>query len=420
MKSFLKLIGFCVIAIQIIITIGCEYEVAQPKWYEDPTPTVDPIITSVLPSGGAVAGVNTITIKGQNFGDSVSQITVFFNVQEADIISVSPTQLIVRRPHVVDPAAKLQVSSIKSFWVTPPFLYRVDRVIETYGLFLENIVLGALAFDAGDTLYVMPASNITKPRLFKIDPSGSQEIVSLSGTGSNPFYICIYGNTLYWLRNNRTIFRVNLTTRAISNWTQMPAGKIVRVGEFGSTGHFYAGGLNTDLCIVPPNPPSTLSTVPTANAYLTEEILSVRIWNNYLYVASRTTAAPATKIYRHLIGTGGSLGTRELILDLGTTPFASCLVKSLNISSLGQIFITTDAPNPLLIYDGNSVDYFYKELISYKQGNTKAYWLGKLSYWGNKNHLYMIGNDTLSTSDAKYKWNVLKIDMGTLGAPFNF
>jgi hypothetical protein len=111
-----------------------------------------------------------------------------------------------------------------------------------------------------------------------------------------------------------------------------------------------------------------------------------------------------------------------LVLDLATTAFASRKIKGLTISSNGILFIVTEAADPILVFDpvNNSIDYFYKNLISHVITTTTqtAYWFGKQACWGTGNNMYMIANDTTSASDDAFKWNVMKIKMGTAGSPY--
>jgi hypothetical protein len=117
-------------------------------------------------------------------------------------------------------------------------------------------------------------------------------------------------------------------------------------------------------------------------------------------------------------------------LDMGLTSFSDRLVKGLSFAANGTMYITVDAPNPILIYNGTTVDYFYKEIASHSVNNATSYWYAKQSVWGattaspatnlTTNNLYFIGYDTLTASGAAAadRWNVLKMDMGATGARF--
>ncbi|UCE05206.1 MAG: hypothetical protein JSW07_16525, partial [bacterium] len=210
---------------------------------------------------------------------------------------------------------------------------------------------------------------------------------------------------LYLLENNRAIDKVDLTVNTVTRWTRLPSGKVVKFGDFGNNGYFYAGGTRTDLLIIP----FDLSSTPvSAGFYATDEIFAIRVYNAYVYVVSRLYGSQdPVKIWRHPIEADGSVGSQELVLDWSTTgEFASRTIKSITISANGVMYIATDSPDPILIIDPKTmtVDFFYKNIVP-------AYC--KHFCWGNETYLYMISGDT----NFEQEWTVYRIDMGTTGAP---
>lgn len=190
----------------------------------------------------------------------------------------------------------------------------------------------------------------------------------------------------------------------------MPSGKVIKCGDFDTSGYFYAGGAaGTDLCVLPPNPPAILTTaqIKLSGFYATEDILALRYSNGYLYVASQASSASG-KIWRHSVGAGGTLGAQELVLNLGAhAEFSSRTVRAISFSAAGDIYVTTNSTDPLLVYKTSpgTLDYLYKGILP-------PY--GKHAYWGNGVYLYMISNDA-SNTDASLQWNVARIAMGTSG-----
>ena len=418
MKAYPLLCCACLLVVILLVAMqGCKYEVAEPMWDKPAPETTTPAITGIVPSQGT-AGVNFITIQGQQFSDSIADMSVYFNTTLAEIISLSHSSITVRRPNMFDPSATVKVISSKAYLAVKTGPYRVDKVFDQYGSFLDNVTLGPVCFN-GDTMYVLETA--TPYYWFKVTPNGIKTRDTLTGSVRRiPYDVRIHNGILYWMGNNREILQVNLATRVTSRWIQLPQGGVVsKFGDFGSNNYFYTGATSTDLCIVPPTTAgTTLSSVAKEGEYIAEEILAVRVFNNYVYVASRPNSAAPAIIYKHLIGTGATLGSRQLVLDMSTTVFSSRSVKALSFSSSGTMFVITDAPNPILVFDGTKLDYFYKEIISHSVNNSTSYWLAKQAYWGTTNNLYLIGNDSLTATAAADRWNVLKIDMGTLGAPY--
>jgi hypothetical protein len=417
MKNICFFLVLFITAMMMIMALGCKNEVAGPLWDQTaPTVAGTPTITSVIPVQ-ATAGVNTITIQGVGFSDSLSDMSVYFNSTTVEILNNSSTSITVRRPNVASSTAIIKVVSAKAYIAGKMSPYRVDQVFDKYGSFLDNIALGPVCFN-GDTMYVLQTAS--PYYWYRVTPNGIKSTDTLTGLARRiPYDVRIHNGFLCWMGNNREILQVNLTTRVASRWIQLPSGVLSKFGDFGSNNYFYTGATGTDLCIVPPTAAGTLLTsVAKEGEYLAEEILAVRICNNYVYVASRTNKTTPVIIYKHLIGTGATLGLRQLVVDMSTTVFSSRTVKALSFSSSGTMFVITDAPNPILIFNGTKLDYFYKDIVTHNVNNAPSFWLAKQAYWGSTNNLYLIGNDSLAATSAADKWNVLKVDMGTTGVPY--
>jgi hypothetical protein len=203
--------------------------------------------------------------------------------------------------------------------------------------------------------------------------------------------------------NNREISVVNMSTGAVARWIQLPAGKVVKFGDFDANGYFYTGGVRTDLVIVAPN-----LTTTNSGFYLTAEILGVRVFGGYVYVTAKNPVgqSPSVGIWRHSISAGGVLGTKELVLDWdGVGEFASRTITGISRSINGTLYIGTDSENPLLFRDptAGSLDYFYKGIVV-------PYC--KQFCWGRGSYIYMINGNTAAGQD----WIVIRIDMGTTSA----
>jgi hypothetical protein len=268
--------------------------------------------------------------------------------------------------------------------------------MERYGDFTENIPLSAVVTDNQDNLYVIEARNV-----HKVTPNGEKTLFGPANRNTLDAKIGPDGN-LYLLGNNRAVDKVDVTSGEISRWIQMPSGKNVRYGDFDDFGNFYAGGNKTDLLVVESN----LNIKTAAGFYNASDILAVRVFNNYVYVAAnRSDYEDTSKIYRHQIDAGGNLGAQELVLDLrNSADFSSRVIKGLTFSSSGMMFLATDAVNPIIIFDpaGGGIDYFYKEIL-------RPYC--KSFAWGSGNFIYMINGDAATGEE----WTIYKVNVGFPG-----
>jgi hypothetical protein len=396
----------------LFVLVGCEYDVADPMWNRSYTAPSSPVITLIEPSA-APAGVNTILITGNHVNGVPNTNGVYFDVTPAEIVWKTDTTISVRRPALVADSCTVKVISDSALVVATHAFGKIDLVMERFGDFRDNIALGAAVVDSAENLYVVPG--ISSTAIWKVDSNGIKTAITISGASLRPPLDAKIGdNVIYLLSNNREIQQLNLTTGVISRWTQMPSGKPVTVGDFDTNGYFYTGGTaGTGVWIVPPNPPSTLTRalISLTGSDSVSQILAVRVYNGYVYAASRLGALVPIKVWKYPIISGGQTGAGELVLDLGAySGLSSRLVKSMTFSADGVMYLITDATDPLLVFNtaDDNLDYFYKNIIPS---------IGKNCFWGNGNYLYMISGD-VTNADVSLRWNVARINMGAPGAPY--
>ncbi|MDH7603872.1 MAG: IPT/TIG domain-containing protein [Melioribacter sp.] len=392
-----SLIITLVIVISIKFLTACKYDVAEPMWDKEFPEAPIPKITQVDPIQ-AKPGVNTITIQGENL--DVSGTNVYFDNTSAEMVSVSLTKIVVRRPNLATESSYIKVVPNQALTVAKYGPYKIDKVLDRYGSFLDNLQLSVLAVDKNENLYVVEAAS---RNIVKVTPVGQKSIIGLATRPPTDAKVGP-GGKLYMPGNNRSIDVVDLYTGEVKEWLRLPSGKVVKFGDFDANGYFYTGGTRSDLVIIAPD-----LSVKSAGVYTTDEILAIRVFNGYVYVASRKASSqePA-KIWRHSIDGNGNVGSKELVFDLSTSSeFSSRLIRGLAFSENGIMFIATDSSNPILIFDmaSKQLDYFYKNIIPPYCKNF---------YWGNGSFLYMIIGD----ATAGQEWTVFRVDMGSKSAPY--
>jgi len=405
---FLTFIAFFMMVLMTFM-INCEFDVTQPKWYEPPPTTKTVTITGIDP-GEAAPGVNYITLTGTNLTGAIDTLTihsgqtdtsyqvvyngVYFDRVLADVVAYSATSIKVRRPNLVSDACTVKIVSDSAFLVAKyPTPYKIAEVRQAYGSFLDNVPLAVVAVDGQENLFIVETN--TK-YIYKVTPAGDKTIIGTASRVPMDGRIGPDGN-FYLAENNRAVDKVDLTTGAVSRWVNLPSGKVVKFCEFDQNGYFYAGGTKTDLVVMPFNQSATAK---NSGFYASQEILALRCYSGYIYVASRTSSEPL-KIWKHAIGAGGALGAQELALDMSSTAFAGRMIKSIAFNAKGEMFLATDSPDPVLIVDpvAKTVDYYYKAILP---GYCKYF------SWGSKTFNYLICGDT----DAQENWLVYRVDMG--------
>jgi len=403
MKNKSQYLAFLLFAISTFAFIaGCKYDIAEPMWDRPYTAPATPKINSVNPASIAKAGDNYIRIYGENLVQGDDSTDVYFGGNKVDVLYMSKDSLVIRRPGLVLDTCTINVAPRKALVEAKYGPYQITKVIDRYGNFLENQALNTLLADNAENLYVFTLSKT----LYKCTPTGQKDSLTSALRTVTDALLGPDGN-IYYFGDSRIIDRINLITNTTARWTQLPAvsgfNRAVKCGDIAANGYMYVGGNKTDLLGVNFNTPATIKPAGIYTA-ATDDIVSIRVHNGYVYVASRTTIGPV-KIARHIINADGTVGVEELILDLNDFPdYATALVTSINFDINGTMYLSLDDQNSLLIIDQatNKPDVFYKGLI-------RPYC--KKAVYGKQNFMYLITGDGAKGEE----WTIYRVDMGANG-----
>ncbi|MCX6122885.1 MAG: hypothetical protein NTX44_14840 [Ignavibacteriales bacterium] len=393
---------------------GCKYDVAEPLWDSPPVASTEVTITSIDPAQEAAPGVNFITIHGTGFkgaldttvihllnGDTTNIYKgVYFDNIAANIIECTPTAIKMLRPNLSGDSIRIKIVSDAALVAAKSDPYKIDPVMQRFGSFNDNFQINAIAVDKDENVYVLKGT--TPFSVFKITPAGGKTIV---GTATKEPSDAIIGTDgkLYYLNsifpNTKEIHMVDLQTGIDSTWYTFAPVKNVICGDFDANGYLYTAGRKSGIQVIRPN-----RSRRDDGYYATDSVLSMRVFNGYVYAATRKA------IYRHSITDSSKIGSPELVLDLTNTAFGPIPLKAFSFSADGsKMYIGTNSQYSILIVDAtstpispNQVDILYKAILP-------PYC--KQFCFGDK--LYMIsGNVTPAVN-----WIVYKVDVGTSGAP---
>ena len=398
----LSTVAVLIMMAAMLIMAGCEYDGPTAVYYQPHAdPAATPLISALIPDT-AKAGVNYITIAGENFAAEAGKNKVYFGNVPVNAISESATALTVRRPNLTGDSITVKVVSEGALVTANRGPYRIDPVLQNYGGFIEDKFLPAVAVDAQENIYV---ASVDSMFIFKVAPDAPKTVlrkltqvpVDMKFGPDGRLYLIGSGGS----SGHRNIFVCNIQTGEIHQWISLPAGKLVKFGEFDANGYLFMGGANrTDIWVVAPD-----STFLATNTYTTNEVIAMKIYNNDLYVVAKsgTGANTLTDIYRHAIGANGTLGAAEHLLNWITSPYGSRTIRSIAFSSAGIMYIATESADPLISYDPatGELDILYKDLLP-------AY--ARDIQWGTGNYLYM----TTGKTDVQ-DWIVYRVDMGITG-----
>jgi len=385
--------GLILIIPLFLLIIGCEYDVAEPGWYDDYTRPPEPAISGIEPADSATAGINLIKIYGSNFATPPIANKVYFNNVGSEVVDGSNDYLVVRRPNLVADSVVVKVASDSAdIPVSYDRLYKVSKVWQKYGGFVENVELAALTVDANGNLYVVQRSPAT---VYKVDSVGVRtSFGNATRTSATDVRVSPDGN-LVILKDYRRIYRYYLATQEEVEWLDSKkTSKTAKSGDYDRFGNFYYGGVETDLRVVAAIEDST---GVESGFYASDEIQCIRVFNDYLYVM---IGSPPTGIWRHSVSSDGTLGAKELVLDWADVgEYTEAIPRTFTMTSTGDLYIGLEYEQSIMIWNSadNSVDLLYKDIVPSYAVHLE---------WGPDRYLYMlIGGD---------EWTVIQIDMGSL------
>ncbi|MDM7925102.1 MAG: IPT/TIG domain-containing protein [bacterium] len=374
----------------LLAAAGCEYDSPVPMWYQDHAADTGPAVTGLEPARAA-AGVNTVTIRGERFSPVPDSNRVYFSGAKAEIISATATSLLIRRP-TVSGTLNLKVVHLGALEVGTFDGYPVDAVSESYGGFIDGAANNAILVDAAENIYIFRTGLM---KAFKVAPDGTQSLFMAATARGVTDAIPAADGQFVLLSNNAKISKVNPADGVETEWVAK-APKRFTVGDVDANGNIYMAAKNTDLYVSHPDG----SFSAALGAYATHDVKKVRVRGNHVYVvAEHATAEPKMAVYRHaILDAAGTLGPQEVVLDRAASgAFSAAVFKDVMFSASGDMFVATDAANPILqVKADGTLDTWYKGIVKGSAERLAA---------GNGRYAYMLQLDGT-------RGDLIRIDMG--------
>jgi len=387
-----------------LIIFSCE-DPNYPEniWDEDDQGNASPSISSVEPEEAAFAGIDTLMINGQNFSENTSANLVYFNNLLGDVISATSTSLRVVTPNLVSDSVQIRVAVQGAFlFADHSSLYTLTAAVLDYGPFDQFTDIFSLDLDREENL-IVSMDGTPNAEFWIVDINQDTTVWSgalakgsgmkLGPTGS--VYFVNYQRYLYKDEQGTPKENTEIFKRLNGNATDL---------DFDSNGNLFAGGTGSTIDVVDINDDGGLTSGVTEVKNLdTLDILSLRIFNDYLYVLTTTVASDQAIYKMQILDDSGSLGELELVFDWSayTNKLSSALCFTL--SEAGDLFVGSDSDDqPLTYIQNGNASGFYSSILT-----------APISYmaWGNSNYLYLI-NKTEETN------RVQRVDTRMSGADY--
>ena len=387
-----------------LIIVSCEDpNYPDSVWDEDDAGNATPSISSVEPASGAFAGIDTITITGQNFSDIESKNLVYFNSMLGTVVSATTTGLQVVTPNLVSDSVQIRVA-VEGAFIFGDYgnLYSLTAAVLDYGPFDQFTDIYSLDLDREENL-IVSMDGSPNAEFWIVDTNQDSSVWSgslakgsgmkLGPTGS--VYFVNYQRYLYKDEQGTPKENTEIFKRLNGNATDL---------DFDSNGNLYAGGTGSTIDVVDINDDGGLTSgVTEAKNLDTLDVISLRVFNNFVYVLT-TTITSSQAIYKMpILDDSGSLGDLELVFDWSAYSNSESTALCFTLSETGDIFVGSDSETePLTYITDGSGSGFYSSILT-----------APISYmaWGNFQYLYLINR----TDETK---RVQRVDTRMNGADY--
>jgi len=343
----------------LFLGVSCN-EFNEPGIIFDPNrvnPTKSPTITSVDPPGSAIAGVREITISGQSF--TAGETTwVYIGNQSPMIKTLTDTKIVVYRPTNYGSSLEIKV-------VVPS----ADVVAKVSNYNLEQPISDVPIFNGPPKFFVIEADKsgcfwVCAPRaIFRVTPDFLFFTTFMDRTKLNTRFTQFTdiksgrGGFLYLATGFRPeIFRVDPadSSKPVEVYATLPSNTAKL--DFDEQGNIYTGGSDGVYLV------NTSGTASSTDRYAGFTITEIRVFSNYLYVSD------AKNVWKSSIGTGGTLGAPQPVVNLNNLPnLASCSISSFNLDTDGRVYLCLHGHPQYSVFvlesDGSVTPFYVDNII---------------------------------------------------------
>ena len=387
-----------------IFILSCEEPDAPDSvWDENDQGGSTPIVSSVEPAQGAFAGIDTVIITGQHFSDNISENLVYFDGMLGNVVEATSTTIGVVPPNLVSDSVQISVA-VQGAFVFGKYenVYTLRAAVIEYGPFDQFTDIYSLDLDRQENLVV--SLNATPDAQFWIVDTNqdssvwSSSLAKASGMKMGPtgsIYFVNYQRFLYKDEQGTDKENTEIFKRLNGNATDL---------DFDENGNLYVGGTGSTIDLVDIyNEGGLTDGVSEAKNLDTLDIISLKVFNNFLYVLT-TTVSSDQAIYKiPILDNSGSLGDLELVFDWSSYTNKEAFALCFALSESGDILVGSDwTSQPLTIIQNGFASGFYSSVLT-----------APIVYmaWGSGDYLYVI-NKTEETN------RVQKIDTRMKGADY--
>ena len=372
-KKIVGLIGL-VIGVCALASNGCQNADA-PSLY-NPGTLPQPIVDSLSPAAGALAGIDTVSVFGRNFSADKSNDGVYFNstlLYNTSIISATTTKLVMKAPTISGDSISVRVYVIGAVDFSPTVIYKLRPAIGPFSTFASGEAPYGLSAGTDTNLYASLSNSnlaVKDEGIFELTPAGtrlSPAYVLPTTSPINTNWLSIkYGplGSIYAVKGTRAIYKLapGVANPGASPWAALGSGAFNDL-DFDPDHNVWVGGSGVKTGSDTTNIIRFASDASSRTFHFPGTVRAVRYFSGYLYIAAVTGGA--SQILR-TPWAADTIGTPLVYFDVssvysGVTPN----IYAVSFSTDGDMYVGLDGPDYLIIvHPGGIAEMAYQLYVS--------------------------------------------------------
>jgi hypothetical protein len=343
------------------LIVGSCNHFAAPTSVWDPSQQygIGPVISSVLPSPTAIAGVKEITIIGRNFAGHIDSNWVWYDADSIGAAGIKSYSLsgatdtiVIFRPANFGTNLLLKVV-VPAADSTAKYAYTMEQPVVSTPLTTISGTSFVMTTGGGNTtgdtvwiattgyVYQLLPGSVAPSRIMDTSYLKQKVLNPTTGKMVNSDFVKPFmdmkvgpGHVLYAtfkdVAGDTVIYRLDPDSSLPVKYATFSDKKTAGYIDFDDNGNLYTGN-SLGLWLVKPDG----STSQATTDYNSLTIVALRVVNKYVYVAS------SSGIFRSPINSNGTVGSQETVCSITSdTSLAGASITSFDVASDGTVFVS--------------------------------------------------------------------------------
>lgn len=364
----------------MLVVAGCDFGPASSLHDPNRVSEPDPVIESVMPAGIALAGVDIVTITGQNFSGDTANNLVYFGQSRGTVLESSPTQLNILPPNTPMQDLLLRVSVLGAENFSNGVTYSLEAAAVSFGSLQSFEDVFSITTDLEGHVYVSLISEARPVGIERIDGEGVRSRFAESGFGWADMAFGPDGQ-LHTVRSVRAVFRFTEGSSQMT-WVVIPDATVkLSAIAVDASGVVWTAGDNAHIYAIAPDKSVKMHAFEA-------DIRDLALSDEYLYAVGAQNDMHA--VWRFAVRSGQELGPAEEILNI--TSYSGSKGLSLAVATSDHVYVGTDSADPvILVAPAGTAEPLYPNILT-SPANKMA--------WGPSGYLYVV-RDRTETLDSE-------------------